>query len=92
MTNNSFSPDTHGADSHKWVDLGLPSGLLWARCNVGAVAPEDFGDYFAWGENKPKGMYDDDTYIFLNRHGKLTKYCNVADCGVDDNLTRLKTR
>jgi len=35
---------------HEYVDLGLPSGTLWAKCNIGANSPEDFGDYFAWGE------------------------------------------
>ena len=35
------------------VDLGLPSGTLWASCNVGATSPEEFGDYFAWGETAP---------------------------------------
>ncbi len=35
------------------VDLGLPSGTLWANMNIGAESPEDFGDYFAWGETKP---------------------------------------
>ena len=35
---------------HEYVDLGLPSGLLWATCNVGADSPEEYGDYFAWGE------------------------------------------
>ena len=38
---------------HAYVDLGLPSGLLWATCNVGAENPEDCGDYFAWGETEP---------------------------------------
>ena len=38
---------------HAYVDLGLPSGLLWATCNVGAENPEDYGDYFAWGETEP---------------------------------------
>ena len=36
-----------------WVDLGLPSGTLWATCNVGANSPEEYGDYFAWGETEP---------------------------------------
>ena len=36
----------------KWIDLGLPSGLLWASTNVGAEKPEDFGLYFAWGETQ----------------------------------------
>ena len=40
-----------------WVDLGLPSGLLWASHNVGAERPEDYGDYFAWGETQPKSIY-----------------------------------
>lgn len=40
-------------NGHEYVDLGLPSGLKWATCNVGANAPEEFGDYFAWGDTKP---------------------------------------
>ena len=45
----------HGTiNSHEWVDLGLPSGLKWASCNVGASAPEDYGDYYAWGETEAK--------------------------------------
>ena len=42
---------------HGYVDLGLPSGLKWATCNVGASSPEDYGDYFAWGETSPKAEY-----------------------------------
>ena len=45
-------------DGHDYVDLGLPSGTLWAICNVGADKPEDYGDYFAWGETTPKELYD----------------------------------
>ena len=37
-------------NGHEYVDLGLPSGLKWARCNVGATSPEQAGLYFAWGE------------------------------------------
>jgi hypothetical protein len=40
--------------AHEYVDLGLPSGLLWATCNVGADNPEDYGDYFAWAETEPR--------------------------------------
>ena len=40
--------NTH--NGHEFVDLGLPSGLKWATCNVGAENPEDYGLYFAWGE------------------------------------------
>lgn len=41
---------THTYKDHHYIDLELPSGTLWATCNQGAVVPEDFGDYFAWGE------------------------------------------
>ena len=40
------------------IDLGLPSGTKWANMNVGANKPEDYGDHFAWGETKPKEVYN----------------------------------
>jgi hypothetical protein len=81
---------------HDYVDLGLPSGLLWATCNVGADSPEEYGDYFAWGETQPKEYYDWDTYQYANgtswEDPQLTKYCNDANYGNNgftDNLTTL---
>lgn len=51
------TPDTPEStdpyNGHEYVDLGLPSGLKWATCNVGANKPEEYGDYFAWGETEP---------------------------------------
>ena len=44
-------------NGHKYVDLGLQSGLKWATCNVGADSPEKYGDYYAWGEIETKGEY-----------------------------------
>ncbi len=41
-------------NGHEYVDLDLPSGVLWATCNIGATAPEQYGDYFAWGETTPQ--------------------------------------
>ncbi len=68
-------------DTHEYVDLGLPSGTLWATCNVGANSPEEKGDYFAWGETAPKDYYDWSTYKWCNiGDTTLTKYCN-SDCG-----------
>lgn len=49
--------DTGIADGNEWVDLGLPSGTKWATMNVGADSPEEYGDYFAWGETTPKSRY-----------------------------------
>lgn len=44
-------------DKVGYVDLGLPSGNLWAECNLGASSPEAYGDYYAWGEVEPKQVY-----------------------------------
>lgn len=78
-----------------WVDLGLPSGLLWATRNVGASSPEDYGDYFAWAETQPKSYYDWSTYLYTchDDWDGLTKYCNVSGYGCNgftDNLTILQ--
>ena len=62
-------------DNHEYVDLGLPSGTLWATCNIGANAPEDYGDYFAWGETEPKDNYGSDNYKWYDyRYRIYTKY------------------
>ena len=49
-------------DGHEYVDLGLPSGTMWATCNIGANTPEEYGDYFSWGETAPKDLYDCTNY------------------------------
>ena len=54
--NNAAPANVH--EGHEWVDLGLPSGLKWATCNVGASNPEDYGDYYAWGEVYTKSEYE----------------------------------
>lgn len=59
---NYNKPDP--SNGHPYVDLGLPSGTLWATCNVGASSPEEYGDYFAWGEVEPKSTYADDNYAW----------------------------
>ena len=65
-----------------YVDLGLPSGTLWATCNVGANSPEEFGDYFAWGETEPKSDYSWETYKWcMGSNNTLTKYCPYSDWG-----------
>ena len=82
-----------GGDDHEYVDLGLPSGTLWATCNVGADNPEDYGDYFAWGETQPKDTYNWSTYQYcMGSYNTLTKYCNNSSYGYNgftDDLTTL---
>ena len=68
---------------HDYVDLGLPSGTLWATCNVGANSPEEDGDYFAWGETTPKSRYDWSTYKYGTAEDQLTKYCNESSFGLN---------
>ena len=69
-------------EGNDWVDLGLPSGLLWATRNVGATSPEDYGDYFAWGETSPKSVYNWNTYRYCNGgRDQLTKYCSLSMYG-----------
>ncbi len=55
---------TGSSNNHDYVDLGLPSGTLWATCNVGATTPEEYGNYYAWGETSTKSEYSDDTYYY----------------------------
>ena len=62
---------------HEYVDLDLPSGTLWATCNVGAYNPEEYGYYFAWGENQTKDEYTYVNYKFFN-NDQVTKY-NATD-------------
>ena len=78
-------------EDHDYVDLGLPSGTLWATCNVGASSPEEYGDYFAWGEIEPKNDYSWSTYKYCKgTFSTLTKYCTNSSCGTVDNKTELE--
>lgn len=60
----SFTTATHvfNTNGHDYVDLGLPSGTMWATMNVGASKPEDVGDYYAWGETTTKTSFTTDNY------------------------------
>ena len=77
---------------HTYVDLGLPSRTLWATYNVGASLPEQYGDYFAWGETNPKDKYTMENYKFFSgyspigpeHYAQLTKYVWDKDYGKVD--------
>ena len=81
-------------DGKSYVDLGLPSGTLWAACNVGADNPEDYGDYFAWGEiegyGSNKTQFTWGTYKWCNGSAySQTKYCTGGSYGMVDNKKEL---
>ena len=79
---------TGSENGYEYVDLGL--SVKWATCNVGATKPEDYGDYFAWGETEPKSTYDWSTYKYCNgSYNTLTKYNNSSSYGTVDNKTTL---
>lgn len=75
------------------MDLGLPSGLLWAEWNLGATKPEESGNYYAWGEIQPKEVYNWSNYRYCtvdsNGNVPLTKY-NTSSPGTVDNLVVLQ--
>lgn len=72
-----------------YVDLGL--SVKWARCNVGASKPEEYGDYFAWGETTTKDKYTWQNYKWCDGdYTKLNKYCTRQEYGQVDNQTTLQ--
>ena len=76
---------------YTYVDLGLPSGTKWATYNVGATKPAEDGDYFAWGETKPKEEYGWSTYKWCKgSDDSMTKYCTDSKFGTVDNKTVLE--
>lgn len=92
---SDYDPELYGI--HAYVNLGLPSGTLWATMNVGATSPEDYGDYFAWGEttgyNAGKTDFSWSTYKYCKGSDKkLTKYCynsSYGNNGFTDSKTEL---
>lgn len=86
-------------NGHAYVDLGLPSGTLWATCNVGADEPYDYGDYFAWGEtegyNSGKSTFSWSNCPFRTSgdsysNVKFSKYVTNSTYGTVDNKTILE--
>ena len=76
-------------NGYAYVDLGL--SVKWATMNVGATSPEEYGDYFAWGETEPKEEYNWSTYKWCDGgYDNLTKYCSRSDLGIVDNKTKLE--
>lgn len=85
------APTDESESLYEFVDLGLPSGTLWATCNVGATKPEESGLYFSWGETEgyerpteDKGFYIEDYKFYINGSENYSKYSEI------DGLTELE--
>ena len=87
------TPWLQGGVTYEYVDLGLPSGLKWAKCNIGAETETDYGDYFQWGETTPDTDYTWATYKHCNgSYTTMTKYNTSTDYGENpDNKTTLES-
>ena len=83
VVNKILGHNNQGDDSvGEEVDLGLPSGTIWASCNVGATAPEEAGGYFAWGEIDVKSSYIIDAYKYY-QNGSYVNIGTDTDPGAD---------
>ena len=81
--------NTNQENGYEYVDLGL--SVKWATCNVGASTPEEYGDYFAWGERQPKSTYSWSTYKWCyGNYKSQNKYCTKSEYGTVDNKTVLE--
>lgn len=84
----SFEESPIGPNGREAIDLGL--SVKWANMNIGATSPEEYGDYFAWGETEPKEIFNWSNYKWcLNSDKKITKYCTSSAYGTVDNKTVL---
>ena len=87
-SDNKWYQGNANPQSLLYVDLGL--SVLWATMNIGANKPEEYGDYFAWGETKPKDTYSITNYKHANpADSTLTKYCFNPEYGKVDSLLLL---
>lgn len=72
-------PLTGTINGHEWIDLGLPSGIKWATCNVGANVAEEYGNYFGWGETEPKDNYSSINSLTYKVSLKKLKKAGIID-------------
>ena len=93
--NEPSGGSTGHTDDYEWVDLGLPSGTLWATCNLGAYGkPENYGNFFAWSNTTLMALFNWSAHWYSNGNtNELTKYCSQSYDGFNgyvDTLTVLQ--
>ena len=79
-------------DNTQYIDLGLPSGTLWADRNIGATEPEEYGGFYAWGETEPKSEYTWDNYKWGEECTKYNKKNGKTILDPEDDVVYLKTK
>lgn len=84
LTNDRFNSQYHGIE---YVDLGLPSGTMWAACNLDANKPWDTGGFYAWGETETKNEFNNNNYKFGEK-GAIHNY-HMEKYNLGDNLNDL---
>lgn len=88
-TPSDTTSTTDPASQGEWIDLGLPSGLLWYSVNLGASSSSDVGDKYAWGETWTKNTYNESTYQYCSRNN-TTGYYEYTKYNGQDGLTTLE--
>jgi hypothetical protein len=86
----AIDSDTLTVMPSRWVDLGLPSGILWAAYNVGATSPEEYGDYYAWGDTEIRSDFGGDNYV---HYDPITGECiNIGEniCATEYDAANIK--
>ncbi len=90
ITTLGSKPQNKVINGHKFIDLGLPSGLLWAETNVGASTPYADGDYYAWGETTTKSSYDWSTYKWGSNPTKYNSSDGKTTLEASDDVATVK--
>ncbi len=93
VTTSEVIDHSKTVNGHRFVDLGLPSGILWAETNVGATSAEEAGDYFAWGETGTKTEYTESNSAWYGQaHADCLTAEEDAATAVWGDGTRMPTR
>ena len=79
-----------GTSTGEVINLGLPSGTKWASCNVGATKPEEYGEYYAWGETEEKETYTWDNYIHCYGSSSSCYDLGKDICGTEYDVAHVK--
>lgn len=90
-TNTAVSPADGQLGGYGYIDLGLPSGALWATCNVGAAKPETLGNKYGYGETKPKNKITKENFTGYGAY-TLGNQFNIKRFDEEDNMYSVESK